>query len=259
MKLQNKTAVVTGAGQGLGRAISLKLAEAGATIIIADIKPETSAETAALIKNQFHRESMVVMTNVRREDAVVHLADKVQKTFGSLDILVNNSGIAGPRAAVEDISLDEWNESIEVNLTGVFLMCKHFAPMLKAKEKSFIVNIASVAGMRPLIMRMPYIATKAAILAVTKAMAMEFGPQIRVNSICPGAIDGPRQTQVLQKVADQTGMLLEEVIQKKKAESPLNTFIPPSAVGDAVVFLCSDEGSYLSGTNLNVSAGAVLG
>ena len=176
MRLQNKIAIVTGAGQGLGRAISLKLAEAGATIIIADINLESSAETAALIKKQFSRESMVVMTDIRQEDAVIHLASEAKKTFGGLDILVNNSGIAGPRAAIEDIALAEWNESIEVNLTGVFLMCKYFAPMLKAKEKSFIVNIASAAGMRPRLMRMPYVATKAAILAVTKAMAMEFGP-----------------------------------------------------------------------------------
>jgi NAD(P)-dependent dehydrogenase (short-subunit alcohol dehydrogenase family) len=90
-------------------------------------------------------------------------------------------------------------------------------------------------------------------------MAIEFGPRIRVNSICPGAVEGPRQNQVLQKVAEQRGVPLEEIIKEKKAESPLNTFVPPAAIGDAVVFLCSDEGLYLSGTNLNISAGLVLG
>ncbi len=259
MKLSNKVAVVTGAGQGLGRAISLKLAEAGATVVIADINPESSKETAALLAEQTGRDCLVAVTDLRSEESVRNLVNTVKTAFGGLDILVNNSGIAGPRARVEDISLEEWNESIAINLTGLFLTCKYFAPMLKARERSFIVNIASTAGMRPLLMRMPYTATKAAVIAVTKGMALEFGPRIRVNSVCPGAVTGPRQDKVLQKVAEQNGRTLEEVVKEKKAESPLNTFIPPAAIGDAVVFLCSDEGAYLTGTNLNISAGLVLG
>lgn len=260
MKLENQTAVVTGAGQGLGRVISLKLAEAGATVVIADINPETSAETAKLIKERFGRNSLVVVTDLREEKSVINLADMVKRNFGSLDILVNNSGIAGPRACLEDITLKEWNESLEINLTGLFLTCKYLAPLLKTKDRSTIVNIASTGGMRPLMMRMPYTATKGAMLAFTKGLALEYGADgVRVVSVCPGALDGPRQDDVLRKVAEQSGRSFDEIVKEKKADAVLNTFVSPEAIGDTVLFLCGPEGAFITGTNLNVSAGLVLG
>lgn len=260
MKLENQIAVVTGAGQGLGRVISLKLAEAGVTVVIADINPETSAETAGLIKERFGRDSLVMVTDLRKEASVVNLANTVKKHFDGLDILVNNSGIAGPRACLEDITLDTWNESLEINLTGLFLTCKYLAPLLKVRERSTIINIASTGGMRPLMMRMPYTTTKGAVLAFTKGLALEYGADgVRVISICPGALDGPRQDNVLRKVAEQSGRSFDDVVKEKKADAVLNTFVSPEAIGDAVLFLCSPEGSFITGTNLNVSAGLVLG
>ena len=260
MKLEKQIAVVTGGGQGLGRVICMKLAEAGATVIIADINPETSAETAELIKKNFNRESLVVVTDLRKEAAVANLADTVRQQFGSLDILINNSGIAGPRSRLEDVSLEEWNESLAINITGLFLTCKYLAPLLKAKKRSTIVNIASTGGMRPLVMRMPYTTTKGAVIAFTKGLALEYGADgVRVVSICPGAFDGPRQDNVLRKVAEQSGRPFDDVVKEKKAEAVLNTFITPESIGDAVLFLCSSEGSFITGTNLNISAGLVLG
>lgn len=261
MKLKNKVAVVTGGGQGLGRAICLKLAEQGATIVIADINPETSEETAKLARDAHGVEVFVKETDLARPEQIADLADTVRSRYRAVDILVNNSGIAGPRATIEELSLEDWNANITINLTGMFLMSKYFMPLLRATGTGgSIVNIASTAGMRVLIYRLPYTTTKAAVIAFSKNLAAEAGEfGIRVNSICPGAVDGPRQNQVLEKVAAQTGKPLEQVIKEKKADAALNRFVEPAAVGDAVVFLCSPEAELITGTNLNVSAGLVFG
>lgn len=260
MKLQNKVAVVTGGGQGLGRDICLKLAEQGATLVVADINPETSAETAKLAK-RYGAESFVMATDLTKPEDVRALADAVRARYSAVDILVNNSGIAGPRATIEELTLEDWNANIAVNLTGMFLASKYFMPLLKATgQGGSIVNIASTAGMRVLIYRLPYTTTKAAVIAFSKNLAAEVGEyNIRVNSVCPGAVEGPRQTQVLEKVAAQSGKPLEEVIKEKKADAALNKFVTPGAVGDAVVFLCSAEAEQITGTNLNISAGLVFG
>ncbi len=259
MHLKNQTAVVTGGGQGIGRAICMKLAEAGCAVAIADISKKNAAETVALIRKAHPVQAEAVVTDLRSEQDVINLAGKIGELFGSLDILVNNSGIAGPRSPIEDISLAEWNDSLAVNITGMFLTCKHLLPLMRKKGKGSIVNIASTAGLRPLPFRLPYATTKRAVIAFSQTLALELGPAgIRVNTVCPGAVDGPRQTAVLEKVAAQTGRPLEEVVALKKAEAPLNTFIAPEDIGSMIVYLCGEAGAMITGTTLNVSAGLVL-
>lgn len=261
MKLRNKVAVVTGGGQGLGRAICFKLAEQGAKIVVADINPEISEETANLARDAHGAETFVKVTDLNRPEQIVDLANTVRSRYGAVDILVNNSGIAGPRSTIEDLSLEDWNANISINLTGMFLVSKYFMPLLKATNiGGSIVNIASTAGMRVLIYRLPYTTTKAAVIAFSKNLAAEVGEfNIRVNSVCPGAVAGPRQHQVLENVAAQTGKSLDQVIKEKKADAALNRFVAPAAIGDAVVFLCCPEAELITGTNLNVSAGLVFG
>jgi NAD(P)-dependent dehydrogenase (short-subunit alcohol dehydrogenase family) len=160
MRLERQIAIVTGGGQGIGQQISLRLAEEGAIVVIADINELGSWETAEMIANAGKLKARVIPTDVSSEKQV---ADLIQATLNQehrIDILVNNSGIMGPVKSIEDISVEEWDATMAVNLRGIFLCCKYAIPQMKIQEKGSIVNISSVTGKRPLTQRTPYAASK---------------------------------------------------------------------------------------------------
>lgn len=258
MRFTNKTALVTGGSQGIGRRICLSLAEEGTRIIIADINPKGIEETAALVKERSGRDSLCIETDLRFPDQIKNLADKALAS-GNVDFLINNSGIAGPTANVEDVTLEEWQESMAINLTGVFLLSKYLVPHMKTLGDARIINMASNAPKVPLAWRAPYCATKAAVIGLTKSMAKELGPfGVRVNALCPGAVEGARQDRVIDNIARQTGRTRESIVAEKIDRIPLRTFIPESSVADMVVFLCSEQGRMITGQDLNITGGSIM-
>lgn len=256
MKLANTVAVVTGGGQGIGREICLNLASHGARVVVTDIQAATAEECAAEITERYGLQSQALAADVSSEDDVRALMARIRERWGGLHIVVNNSGVAGPMGPTENLSLAEWRQANAVNVDGIFLMCKHAIPLLRESGGGNIVNIASISAKRPLLERASYCCSKGAVLSLTRALALECGCWgIRVNTVCPGAVDGPRQQAVLEHAARAQGKSFEEVASAKKSASPLHTFVPPQAVAGVVSFLCSEEASMMTGQDINVSAG----
>lgn len=254
---KNKVVIVTGGGQGIGREICLCFAKHGAHVVIADITPAGATETAAAIAELGKAESLVVQVDVSNENNLKDLVAKTLDRFGQIDFLINNSGVAGPMGPTENIALAEWQKANTVNIDGVFLGCKHVIPVMRQQGHGSIINVSSVSAKRPLLERTSYCASKAAIIGLTRALALECGKWgIRVNTVCPGAVDGPRQQAILKHTAQAQGKSYEEVAAVKKAVSPLNTFVAPQAVADVIVFLCSEQARMMTGQDINISAGA---
>ena len=258
MKFVNKTALVTGGSKGIGRQICLRLAEEGTRLIIADINPAGIEETARMVMEVSGRDSLCIETDLRDPAQVENLVEK-SLSSGNIDFLVNNSGIAGPTANIEDVTLAEWEETMCINLTSIFLLCKHLVPHLKTRGDARIINMASNAPKVPLPWRAPYCASKMAIIGLTRSMAKELGPfGVRVNALCPGAVEGERQNMVIDNIARQTGRAREAVVAEKIERIPLRTFIPEASVADMVAFLCSDQGAMLTGQDINITGGAIM-
>ncbi|MCB2228231.1 MAG: SDR family oxidoreductase [Desulfarculaceae bacterium] len=257
--LRGQVAIVTGGGQGIGREIALRLAHDGARLVLADVNLEGCRETAELIANCGGAPAVLIQADVSQEEQVAALMAQAFEAVGRIDILVNNSGIAGPSALVEDIALEDWEATMAVNLRGVFLGCKHVLPYMKKAGRGSIVNVSSVTAKRPLPRRTPYGASKMAVIGFTRTLAAEAGEKgIRVNAVCPGAVAGPRQDQILLNTCAQTGQTLEEARAAKASTSPLKTLVEPSQVAAVVSFLCGPDASAITGQDINVSAGAVM-
>lgn len=258
MRFVNKTAIVTGGSKGIGRQICLSLAEEGVKLIIADINPEEIETTSRLVMERSGRNSLCVETDLRYPEQIEHLATTALRS-GDIDFLINNSGVAGPTANLEDVSLADWEDTMRINLTGMFLLCKHLVPHLKTRGDARIVNMASAAPKVPLPWRAPYCASKMAVIGLTRSMAKELGPfGIRVNALCPGAVEGERQNMVIDNIAKQTGQPRESVVATKIERIPLRMFIPEASVADMVVFLCSEQGSMLTGQDINITGGSIM-
>jgi len=259
MRLNNQTAIVTGGGQGIGQQISLRLAQEGANVIIADINREGSEETAKVISEKYGRKAQVIQTDVTNEGSVADMVRAVLQASDSIDILVNNSGIAGPVKAVEEIDLKEWEATMSVNLSGMFLCCKYVIPVFKKQSRGTIINIASVTGKRALPLRTPYAASKMGVIGFTRTLAAEVGKwKIRVNAVCPGAVTGDRQKVVFEGIMKHSGKSWDEVVAERSANSPLNTLIDPQYVAAVVSFLCTDDANMMTGQDINVSAGSLM-
>ncbi len=259
MRLKNQVAIVTGGGQGIGRQICLRLAEEGAIVVIADINEKGSRETAAMIVNAGGLAARVRPTDVTAETQVTNLIGATLDEEKRIDILVNNSGIMGPAKNIEDISLEEWESTMAVNLTGMFLCCKYVIPPMKVQKKGSIVNIASITGKRPLTQRTPYAASKMGVIGLTRTLAAEVGRwKIRVNAVCPGAVTGKRQDRVYEAIMKLTGKTMEQVIAERVELSPLRSFVDPRYVAAIVALLCTEDAAMMTGQDINISAGTVM-
>lgn len=256
MLFKGKTAVVTGGGQGIGREVCLQLAAGGADIVIADISPDNAA-TAEEIRALGAR-VLAVHTDVASAQSVSAMARSTLEHFGRADIIVNNSGIIGATGQIDDFGLDEWNQSLNVNLTGMYLVCRELVGALRRQGGS-IVNVASVAGKRPLKCRTPYCTSKAAVIGFTKALAWDLGEWgINVNCVSPGRVDGPRIQESMKHGAATAGLEFEDYVHSLKRQAALQTFVSPLAVAEAIVFLCSPCAASITGADLNVNAGSFM-
>jgi NAD(P)-dependent dehydrogenase (short-subunit alcohol dehydrogenase family) len=194
-----------------------------------------------------------IKADVGVEAAVAQIFDHIGITFGGLDVLVNNVGIAGPTAAAEDISLADWNESLRVNLTGHFLCARAAIPAMKAQGSGLIVSISSGSAKVGLPLRLPYVVTKGALLSMTTNLARELGPfGIRANAILPGAIRGPRIERVIRAKAEALGVDPKEHEKSMLRYISMRTMVEPDDIAAMIEFLASPAGSRISGQLIGV-------
>lgn len=255
--LLDKIALVTGGAQGLGRALSLRLAEEGAHVVVADLNAEQAAATAAEIADHTDRRSLALAVDVSDEGQVATMVQQTVDAFGRLDILVANAGIvlSGP---VEEFAVERWRKVLEVNLTGYFLCAKHAAAVMKAQGSGAIVQINSKSGKRGSFKNSAYAASKFGGIGFTQSIALElaeFG--VRVNSVCPGnLLDSPLWVNSLySQYAARLGISEEAVRQSYIDKVPMKRGCTYEDVGNVVVFLASDQSGYMTGQAINVTGG----
>lgn len=244
--LEGKTAIVTGGGTGIGQAIALEFARAGADVAVCSRKMEHLEPVAEAVR-RLGRRTFAMVADVRNEPDVQAVVERAAAEFGRLDVMVNNAG-ASFRARPEDISVNGWNAVVGINLTGVFLGCKWAQrQMVKQGSGGVIINVASIAGVYGSTMMAHYGAAKAAVINLTRAVAIELAPfRIRVNAICPGAI----LTPLLHRGnADAMRPLLEKF-------QPWPAAGLPEHIAAAALFLASDEAEFVTGEALVVDGGA---
>ena len=252
--LKDVTALVTGASQGIGREIALTFAERGANVGLA-ARSDGIYETESLIDGP--GEGHPVEMDVTDEQAVAAAIDETIATYGGLDCLVNNAGIAGPTAPIEAIDRATWEETMAVNVTGMFLATKHAVPHLRESDHASICNISSISGKRPLVDRTPYTTSKMAVIGLTRTLAFELGPDVRVNCICPGPVAGPRLDRVIQAQADRRGVSFEKATELVFLDDlALDELVDPTSVASMAAFLASDEANDVTAQDINVDGGA---
>jgi len=258
MLLQEKVAVITGGGRGIGRAIAQAFAREGAHLVLAARDSASLQETRELVA-EYRREVLVVPLDLRLEESVRALAEQTLAHFGKVDILVNNSGIAGPTAPLWEISPEQWRETLDVDLTGPYLCCHAFLPSMLERRAGNILMIGSMTGKRPLFGRTPYAAAKLGLVGLVRTLAWEVGPShIRVNLISPGPVEGERIGRVLRDMASAQSISIEEARRLFLRDSPLDSMAPPDDIANAALFLASDLSGSTTGEDLNVSAGIVM-
>lgn len=238
-RLQDKVALVTGAASGIGRASSLALAEAGATVVVADVDEDGLSETAQRIEKAGGR-AETIRCDVTQEADVQQAVETALEVDGHLDIAHNNAGIEGPLAKLTNVTAEDFDRVIAVNLKGVFLGLKHQIPVMAEQGHGSIINTASVAGLVANQGAAAYSAAKHGVVGLTKTAAAEWARKgVRVNAVCPGWTD----TSMVQRVDERN----ERVKQNYLAAVPANRLGQPEEVAALVVFLAGDEAAYLNG------------
>lgn len=240
MRFAGKTAIVTGAGSGIGLATTRRLATDGATVIMADVR-DADDEAAAIVESG--NTARFVLTDVGQESQVRALVDEVVSSHGRVDILVNNAGIAFART-VPDTTLEEWDRLMNVNLKGVFLCSRAVIPIMQRQGGGVIVNVSSEQGLVGASENAAYTATKGGVIQLTKSMAIDHGQDgIRVNCVCPGPVKTPLFDGFVGSVEDPEAELrsfVEATILKRLGR--------PEEIASVIAFLASEEASYMTGS-----------
>ena len=248
---QGLRVLVTAGAAGIGRAIAQTFAVHGARVHICDV-----AQAALDACGREQADISRSLTDVSRVDEVDRLFTDVKRELGGLDVLINNAGIAGPTARVEDIEPADWERCIAVDLNGMFYCTRLAMPMLKANGRErggSVINLSSVAGRLGFGMRTPYAAAKWGVVGFTKSLAVEAGPDgIRVNCIQPGNVEGERIDRVIAAKAQAFGVSFEQQKQALLDTTSLRTFVSAQDIANMALFLASDAGKHISGQALSV-------
>ena len=250
--MAGKRVLVTAAAAGIGATIAARFADAGARVFMCDID---GAAVAAYL--EAHPSIGGLQADVARQADVERFVAEAVARLGGLDVLVCNAGVAGPAALVEEMDVEGWRRTLDVNLTGTFLCVRAAVPHLKAAGGGCIAIMSSNAGTMGLPYRGPYVATKWGLVGFAKTLAMELGPHaIRVNAICPGDVDGERIRRVIAAEAENRGVTEREVLDERVAAVSLRTMVSADDVAAMILFVCSDAGAKVSGQAILVDGNA---
>jgi len=253
MRIQNKVAVITGAGSGIGLATALKFASEGARVLAVDLDPDRAAKAAAEIHAIAGREAAHgLAADISTEKGAELSTSRALELWGRVDILVNNAASFHYKR-VEEATRADWDKVLGVNVVGTSLCSKHAVEAMKKQGGGCIVNVASINGLIAMPDWMTYNCSKAAVVEMSKSMAMDLAPfNIRVNCVCPGVTDTP----ALRRVIDDLGVPVEVVIKTYiEPRCLIKRFGKPEEIAPAILFLASDEASYMTGTTVVVDGG----
>lgn len=252
MRLENKIAIITGGGDGIGQSTAVLFAKEGASVVIADIDPARGMKTVDMIKNQ-NGESMFVEVDISKEDIVKNMVEKVVDAYGRIDILVNSAGIL-VGATVLDTTVEDWDKIMAINLRGMFLCCKYVIPEMIKAGKGSIVNIGSEAGITGFKNMTAYCASKGGVVNMTRCLALDFAEHnIRANCVCPGTTETPMVKKAIEIAPDP-----EKALRFFEAR-PLLRLGRPEEIAAGILYLASDESLYATGAILSIDGGKTAG
>ena len=248
-RLEGKVALVTGGSSGIGRATAAAFAREGAKVIVADIMEEGSEETLQMVRTA-GCEAVFIKADVTRAVDVEAMVKKAIDTYGRLDCAFNNAGVGGEIASIENVKEENWDRVIAVNLKGVWLCMKYEIPYMLSQGSGAIVNTASVAGLIGFPAQAAYVASKHGVVGLTKSAALDYAKSgIRVNAVCPGVVRTPMIGRRLEtKPHREAGYIAME---------PIGRLGDPREIAEAVVWLCSDAASFVTGHSMAVDGGLV--
>ena len=256
--LNGKVAIITGGGYGIGKKIAQVYAGLGVKLVLAARTVAALEETRTELKRA-GAQALVIPTDVAREAACVSMVARAVETFGALDILVNNAGISGPTARITETALAEWQQTLDVNLTGAWLCAREALKVMGPRGAGNILNISSAAGRIGYALRAPYVASKWAMIGLTQTLAREWGARaIRVNCLCPGAVEGDRIDRVIRARAQALDQSEEQVRRAMFSNAALGRMVSEDEVARAAVFLTSEASAGITGQTLNIDAGYIM-
>ena len=249
-KLTNKNIIISAAADGIGWSIAEICMNNGASVFISDI----NENKLSLLKEHKNYNSSLFIKKVNSNNPqdVLNYFSELKNQITTIDALINNVGIAGPTGKIEELEIEEWKNTIDININSHFYFSKYSIPLLKIKGGS-IINLSSTAGLFGFPLRTPYAASKWAIIGLTKSLAMELGNfNIRVNAICPGSVSGDRMKRVIEAKAKSMDISEKELQRDFESMTSLKTFIDKEDIANMVVFLLSDEAKKISGQVMTV-------
>jgi NAD(P)-dependent dehydrogenase (short-subunit alcohol dehydrogenase family) len=248
LNIKGLRVLVTAGANGIGLAIARAFAGEGAKVHICDV----DIEALKALKTSDPALTQTIC-DVSDRTAVKTLFAEATMTLAGLDVLVNNAGIAGPTAKVEDMNPEDWDRCLEICLTGQFNCARLAVPLLRESKNASIVNISSAAGRLGFAMRTPYAAAKWGVIGFTKSLSIELGPDnIRVNAILPGLVAGDRQRRVLESKAQQRGISFAEMEKTAFSYTSIKDYVTPEQIADQIVFMCSPKGRTISGQAISI-------
>jgi len=257
MELAGQVAIVTGAGRGIGRATALELARMGADIVVAELDQAGAKRTAAEV-TALGRRALAVPTDVTSRADLRGMVDRARAELGRIDILVNNAGIYRA-AATLDVTEEHWDAVLDINAKGVFFASQAVLPTMIAQKSGSIVNLASMAGKIGSRTNLPYNASKAAVISMTKSLALAHAAEgVRVNCVCPGFVETDMWAAVAREQGALLGLTAEEFTRQRAAQVPLGRMERPEDVAHVIAFLASPRAAYMTGQALSVDGGLVM-
>ena len=245
MRLKDKVAVITGGAQGIGRATALMMGREGARVVVADLQGEKAQSVANELQGM-GAQAIGIAVNVASESSVKQMAKAAFERFGRVDILGNIAGIYYPKAAVVELSEEDWDRTIDINLGSNFLCCREFVPAMRKQKSGRVISVASGIGHYGMRQFSHYAASKAAIIGFVKSLAREVGADgITVNAICPGSANTsmPRQHRS------------EEEVMERLRSTPLPHILEPEDIASSILFLASDAAKFITGQSYNINSG----